>query len=48
MPFNIQDIATGIILSAILWAANRVRKLFLDVDIAFQKIRALEKELDKK
>lgn len=43
MSFNPQDILTGIALSAILWSANRVRKLFSDVDIAFQKIRELEK-----
>lgn len=47
MQINIQDLLTGVLLSAILWSANRIRKLFSDVDIAFNKIREIEKELKK-
>lgn len=47
MQINIQDLLTGVLLSAILWSANRIRKLFSDVDIAFNKIREIEKELRK-
>jgi len=47
MQINYQDLLTGIALSAILWSANRIRKLFSDVDIAFQKIREIQKELKK-
>lgn len=45
---DVPEWAVGILISVLTWAANRVRKLFSDVDIAFAKIRVLEqKEKDR-
>lgn len=40
-----QGLLSGLLIALLSWSANRARKLFKDVDIAFEKIRAIERDL---